>query len=725
MGGNLEDLPLPEELRKILRSWGIERLYPPQMAVVERGLISRGNFVLASPTASGKTLAAELAMISSLLKGGKVLYAVPLRALAAEKLNSFGKRYGSLGFSVRMTIGDFDSSEEPLGWDDLIILTYEKLDSIIRHGASWLSSISCAVFDEIHYVGDPYRGPTIEMTVAKFLDVNRSSRVIALSATIANLDQVAEWLRAVPIAVDWRPVPLEICTYSQGFLFCGGGSREIERETGVDDLDVVLETLRSGGQALVFYPTRRGAVAGAKRFSKLISSRGIPLDSEFLRELARDLLDSEPPSHLIEELAAVIRGGSAFHHAGLSHGARVAVEEAFRSGKLLVIAATPTLAAGVNLPARTVVVKSHKRYDSRAGRSTSMSVMEFLQMAGRAGRPGYDDLGRAVLLAKSTIEALDLLETYKPANLEPITSNLNDPTMVRFHLLSVLAMKSPTTWDDVMETWSKTLIFIQASINDIYSNLRESADFLAEAGFIKEAGGNIWATRIGERVSELYIDPVSALLLLKAVDKMSAGAAEEMAILQVISILPDMPRPSIGRRDLDLLAEVDASLSPLIPPDDLPLGLASDYPRSLKTAVILSMWIGEASERELEERLRVEPGDVRRYAEIASWLAYAASELARLRGGTKIGATKFFRELSVRLKYGVRPELIPLISIRGIGRRRARTLYRAGFTDLRTLASTEPGRLESLPGIGPKLAKDIVLYARSRIGGSGYASPPD
>jgi len=195
----IENLPLPSQLKKVYIEEGIQQLYPPQEEAVKAGLLdSRKNLVVATPTASGKTLIAEMAVVKSIIEnGGKAAYLVPLRAIATEKYDEVKKKYSKQGLKVAVSIGDYDSSEAQLGEHDIIVMTYEKFDSIIRHKADWINDLTDIVLDEVHLVTEPDRGPTLEMTVAKLLHVNPRVRLIALSATISNTSEITSWLSSM------------------------------------------------------------------------------------------------------------------------------------------------------------------------------------------------------------------------------------------------------------------------------------------------------------------------------------------------------------------------------------------------------------------------------------------------------------------------------------------------------------------------------------------------
>ncbi|MBW2983774.1 DEAD/DEAH box helicase [Candidatus Woesearchaeota archaeon] len=198
---------IPAELYNILGK-DIKELRSCQVKAIKTGLLERENLLVCTPTASGKTLIAELAAISSILKGsGKAVYIVPLKALANEKFSDFKKRYGNL-IRVALSIGDIDSADPYLADYDLIITTSEKLDSLTRHHAPWLSRIGTVIVDEIHLMNDPGRGPTLEILITILKQLLKHVQIIGLSATIGNPEELAEWLDARLVIDNWRPVKL-------------------------------------------------------------------------------------------------------------------------------------------------------------------------------------------------------------------------------------------------------------------------------------------------------------------------------------------------------------------------------------------------------------------------------------------------------------------------------------------------------------------------------------
>lgn len=263
-------LPLPNTLIESCLSKGIRELYPPQAACVDAGLLDGKNLLISIPTASGKTLLAEMAMASQIIRGGKCLYIVPLRALASEKFEEF-KAHGS---RVGVATGDFDRTDNQLGSNDIIVATSEKVDSLLRNRTRWLSEVTLMVLDEVHLIGSEHRGATLEMVITKMRYANPQMQIIGLSATIGNPKALASWLEATLISSTWRPVDLRQGVYFDGTIQFGGKTepRTVRAVTKHDDLNLCLDTIEEGGQCLVFVSSRRNAEAFAKRAASAIKA---------------------------------------------------------------------------------------------------------------------------------------------------------------------------------------------------------------------------------------------------------------------------------------------------------------------------------------------------------------------------------------------------------------------------------------------------------------------
>ncbi|MEM3127173.1 MAG: DEAD/DEAH box helicase [Candidatus Woesearchaeota archaeon] len=211
---------IPEQLYEILKD-DVEHLRPAQIKAVKAGLLEGKNLLVCTPTASGKTLIAELAMLTKILHyEGKAIYIVPLKSLATEKHNDFRKKYNNVA-KMAVAIGDLDSADPYLDKYDIITCTSEKLDSLIRHQTPWLSKVKIIVIDEIHLLNDAERGPTLEILITLLRKLLPKVQVLGLSATIGNPKELANWLNASLVEDDWRPVKLEkgICFENKVEMF--------------------------------------------------------------------------------------------------------------------------------------------------------------------------------------------------------------------------------------------------------------------------------------------------------------------------------------------------------------------------------------------------------------------------------------------------------------------------------------------------------------------------
>jgi helicase len=418
----LKDLKIPPEIVAVFEREGITDLYPPQAEALPAALEGK-NIVLAIPTASGKTLVAYLAILKKVMAHRKALYIVPLRALAREKYDEL-KQFESLGISVGLSVGDYDSKGDELERYDILIATSEKADSLLRHRTNWLNQISIIIADEIHLINDPNRGPTLEVILALFRQINPAAQIIALSATINNSLELALWLNADHFTSEWRPVELKEGVYFDGDVYFGDNSVLPVEKTGNAVQDLVLDILKAKGQCLIFVNTRRSAENLAETLGDTIIQTLNDGEITELVDASEKLRTAQLEiTTMISRLKNMIKKGGAFHHAGLTNTHRKIVEENFRNGKIKVLVATPTLAAGINLPARRVIIRDLGRYDANFG-YRPIPVLEIKQMFGRAGRPKYDTVGEAIAIAKGDSDKSKIMERYILGEPERIYSKL-------------------------------------------------------------------------------------------------------------------------------------------------------------------------------------------------------------------------------------------------------------------------------------------------------------
>jgi len=205
-------------IRELLNALHIKELRSAQQKSIDAGLLEGKNILVCTPTASGKTLVAQMAALESIISGrGKAIYIVPLKALANEKFKQFKKDFGDK-YKIALSIGDLDKTDGYLASYDIVICTAEKLDSLTRHHASWLSGIGCIIIDEIHLLNDATRGPTLEIIIVMLKQIVPRAQMIGLSATIGNEKELAEWLEATLVHDTWRPVELKKGVYREGTI---------------------------------------------------------------------------------------------------------------------------------------------------------------------------------------------------------------------------------------------------------------------------------------------------------------------------------------------------------------------------------------------------------------------------------------------------------------------------------------------------------------------------
>lgn len=718
----IAELEIPDQVKEVLSKKGYVELYPTQEDAIRRGVLDGKSLVMASPTASGKTLIAELCALKHVLeRGGKALYLTPLRALAWEKYETFQaysgieKRGGGV-VRVGISTGDYDSSTPWLENYDIIITTNEKCDSLLRHKAPWLRLVTLVIADEVHLIGDE-RGPTLEVTLARLRQIRPDIQIIALSATIRNTEDVAEWLKAEAVTTEWRPVELkEGVLYRDAITFRDGSLKSLKRLHRVDALNMALNTVMEGDQALIFVESRLRSMSMAREAANALEGMEGVLQQRLRRELEKisdEILSYGERTRLSDELASYILRGAAFHHAGLRAEHRRIVEDSFRSGKIKILVATPTLAAGVNLPAKAVIIGSYHRFTPGYG-MTRISVLEYKQMSGRAGRPQYDAYGEATLIASSQDEAEELMESYILSKPEPLYSRLASESALRSHTLAAIASDYAHTKHGLLDFFGNTFYGYHYGPLGIRGLITSMLLYLEREGMIQRKGDYIYASDFGRRVSELYIDPLSAVIIRDGL-RLGAKMITDFTWLHLICRTPDM-RPLLRpkRREYEevesFVTEHEDEFACEVPDYDDMIEF-EQFLGEVKTAIVLKAWIDEASENDLLERFSVEPGD--RYSAIlnAEWLLYASHELARVLGISSY--TRHLSQLTERVKHGVKAELLPLVKLRGIGRVRARMLHDAGFRTIESLRRAPLTRLAGVPLIGGKLARLI----KEQVGG--------
>ena len=802
-------LGLPEDFVQFVENdWGIKTLHPPQAEAMPSILAGR-NTMLCIPTASGKSLVAFMGLVNQIMTknvGSRGIYIVPLKALASEKLEELKQLGGSLGLKIGLGIGDAPNEAKQIDDCDILVCTSEKLDSLMRSKSEVLRRVSVVVADEFHLVNDSHRGPTMEINLARIRHLLPEAQIITLSATVGNSQDLADWLESDLIVSQWRPVSLEYATLAELELEPRaiqkselstasdlGPPRTLEGPKSHVAWAALNDVYEQDGQLLVFVAARRSAQSEAKKLGQRMHkylSKHNPEVLPALKELSEKLSRSSN-SAMGDTLAECVKGGVAFHHAGLRHTQRSEIENAFKNRILYCLCATPTLAAGVNLPARRVLIRDLKRFED--GMSRLLPVMEVRQMLGRAGRPRYDPVGEAWLACKGGDPrqvADDIADRYIHGPVEDISSKLAAEPAMRFHLLSSIATGGLNTRKKIGDFFSRTYLGHSQTNSYLQENIDSMLKWLVDKRFVRRTNvGSIeenwddetpsWvdaaqsasgvsfsksksrepieatfgfqrassisvgnslsfdtealdneyeATPMGARVAQLYIDPLSADILLdglrRAVRRIVRKSlpVTSFSLCHLVAATPDFislwPKSSeldFGSKLRQKSALVEDQLLIESPIDERAMGL-------VKSTWCTEFWYEERDLRDIEKELGVTPGDVYTRTDLMAWLLLAAREVllrddvfAEEHLGYVAELAGMLELTRARVRAGCKEDLLQLVQVRNIGRNRARTLSEMGVrtpADLLAMSNSELDKLKSKRGWGPILVDRILESVR-------------
>jgi ATP-dependent DNA helicase len=699
-------------IKALLSHLGYHSLYPPQEMAVDHGILEGKSMLVTTPTASGKTLIAIMAVLKAVEKGKKAVYLTPLRALASEKYDDLKiLEKLDLGRKVKVAIAssDYDSAGKELSGADIIVLTNEKMDTLFRHGAEWLADVGLFLSDEVHLIGDRERGPTLEMMLTKIHKYYPQTQVVALSATVANSDEIADWLGCELVESEWRPTNLIEGVYEHGNAKMSDGSKLRVTTSGVSSaVDLAIDSIDRGGQALIFAETRKRAASLAAKAVEGVYKRLDNTAKEMTACVSSEILDKGDDSELTKTLAQMVLKGVAFHHAGLGPSSRKIVEASFKKGIIRLLTATPTLAAGVNLPARRVVIASVLRYDSDYGSSVPISVLEYKQLCGRAGRPKYDTSGEAIIVSESGVNGEELYDHYVLGSPEPLRSQLSRDSAIRFHLLSTISTIVGMKKSEIHQLFASTLFSRQYRSATVEFKVESALEYLEQEELIKSKNDRYIATEFGRRTSLLYIDPVTAVEFRNTLARVDRTEGKHsLGLLHLITASPDFnPKLSLRKKDYDELSLLIQNRRSEL------LYQISEYDCTRSLWAICA-WIEETTDKTLGDKMGIEPGDMHRIVEMGEWLAYSLYEVAKLLRREDLLPELY--NLSARIRYGVKEELLPLVALEGIGRIRARALHAAGLTNLDKISKAPQTKIASISKIGPAVAEKLKEQLKNRL----------
>ena len=668
----------------------IKEFNPAQKAVIESGYLEdKSNYIISIPTASGKTVLGILPALKTILNGGKAVYAAPLLSIQNEKVKEF-KAFEEHGIKV----GKHPSNS------DLSVMVFESFDALTRFSWNVLREVDTLIIDEFHMIGEYSRGPTLESAITRAKIINPSLRIIALSATLKNIDEIEQWLDGKTVEHNYRPVPLNKEVLDAEMFNTKNKNDVIVK--------IVEKAIEDNSQALSFVSTRRFTESLATYVAKKIDKKTTKEQKQKFKQVADKLLEvpkkkGSLPTTTCLKLAEAAEKGVVFHHAGLFNEQKEIIEDEFRKGNILMITATPSLMYGVNLPSKYVVIRDHTRWTSNG--PASIPVFDYEHMSGRSGRPQYDDVGYSYLVAKTMDEAFDLEARYVNGEIELTNSKLIDnKDAIYKQIIAQIASSLSKNLDDLNDFFGKTLYGFQMKNNPSMSmfaqdslnwELESALEFLLQNGIIRATPEGLKTTDFGNLIAKSNYAVETAVKIKEYVSTMEKLNPAEM--IYALAETPDLPLISFkGRKSKDPVRD---KLSEC--------GLfAVDIGNPEATAVSLIEWIDERNEYEIENAYNVYSASTRRSAYEASRLVKFAKNTLEVLGN--YSNLKDMDYLSARLYYGVKEDIIPLVvGVKRLGRKRARLLMKT-FGD--NLSEASEKDLQKVEGIGPKLAGKVKIF---------------
>ncbi len=494
--------------------------------------------------------------------------------------------------------------------------------------------------------------------------------------------------------------------------------KEIKVITDNAALNIALDTINIKKQALIFVNTKKSA-------EKLAEDIARKLKEKTNKEISEQILNAlSKPTTQCERLSKCVEKGIAFHHAGLTHKQKEIVEDNFRKGEIKIICCTPTLAYGLDLPAFRAIIRDLRRYGLHG--LTWIPVLEYLQQAGRAGRPKFDEYGEAIAVASTEPEKEKIEKKYIKGKPEKIFSKLAVEPVLRMYLLSLIATRFVKNKKQILNFFEKTFWAYQfKDMEKLELIIEKILDLLEEFEFISSTKEEFSSanelnnqeykpTIIGKRVAELYIDPLTAHFIITCLRKATVKKIKAFSFLQMIShTLEIRPLLRVRVKEYDKIQEKLLYYNEFIL-DEEPSMFDPDYEdfiNSIKTSLFFQEWIDEKDEEFLLEGYGIRPGEIRSKLEIADWLLYATEELAKLLKFQPL--VKEIIKLRFRLKYGAKEELLPLLQLRDIGRVRARRLYNNKIRDISDVKKADIALLKQI--LGQKIAESVKQQVGQEI----------
>ena len=685
---SIEDLVekgVAPQLVELWKAQGIQTLTPCQESALSFGPIWAGSsLIIVAPTSAGKTFTGEVLAAQAALALRRAIFLVPFKAIAEEKYAEFHERYRNLGISVVISDGDHSQNDYDIriGNFGLAVVVYEKMAQLLVQSPGILANCQLLVVDEIQLIGDQNRGPTLEILLTQVRQQREAPQIIGLSATLADLGGLDKWLKAETLVSSERPVSLW---------------ESVAWPYGTRDLLNVESGAQRNGPDLTAWPSPHALDAGSieELAYRLIASEGFEKSYIFFRTRVDDtirtarqlayVLPADPVPGTVRDRIAELEDTAmrtfleqwidrrvAYHNSGLSLDERRLVEQLFREGTLRFLVATSTLAAGINTPADIVGILDYQRWDSTRRSNYPITVAEYKNSVGRAGRFGIAQEGKSYILTLEPAKSNLLSSNYVQGYPSPLRSAMPSASEPEGLVLGIIARGLAETKEDIRDTFKNSFAYncYFEDSNDadgFLTAMVESVDDLLEHTLLGEKNGGVIVTPLGSvaATSGLSISSYS-----KLVELMRSGTLNHQIVDSVLDEI-------CNYGEMQSLRPYDHE----------------------HRAALLREWIAGAPVGEIAERYSnqnsVGHGNVQNIGATASWILRAAEQtvdhLALGDDGNQLKLA--LADLASRCLFGVPTDMIPIASLRAL--RRSEVMQLRGnaqgkqFTSLHQILDTQ------------------------------------
>nr|XP_020492625.1 helicase POLQ-like [Labrus bergylta] len=741
---------LPTKVKDLMfKLRGIKTLYDWQTTCLNLDCVQqRTNLIYSLPTSGGKTLVAEILILRELLCRKKdCLFILPYISLVQEKvrgLASFGLELDFMVEEYAGSKGKFPPTKRR-NKTSLYVATIEKAHSLVNSliESSRIGNLGLVVVDELHMLGDGSRGAIIEMTLAKVLYMSKSTQIIGMSATLGNINDLQTFLRAENYTNDFRPVQLKEYVKLNDTIYevdpkeenCFRFSRPLNfkyssamQKMDPDHIIALVTEVIPAHSCLVFCPTKKNCENVAGMICTYLREEFLQRRQEEKSLLLRELRDSGNGS-LCPVLRRTVPYGLAYHHSGLTSEERKLVEEAYSNGVLCLLTCTSTLAAGINLPARRVILRSPYLAADFLKRS------QYKQMVGRAGRAGIDTVGESILILQE--KDRNMAQTLVCAPMENCFSKLmlDDGKGLLSLILSLIGLNITSSCEQVREFLCGTLLFVQQEQlcvrRSLWEEVQTCVDLLKEKNLISVSADaqTLQVTRLGKATYKGSVDLTYSDILYKDLSKGLEGLLLNSYLHLVYLVTPyDMisqckPDWMTYFRQFTRLSASEQKISAAVGvPESFVARKAAgqtvkkncdmEVVSRMYLALVLLSLLKETNLWSVSERFQLSRGFIQTLlsssSAFCSCVLHFTEELEELWPFRAL-----LMELTRRLSYCVRAELIPLMEVVGVMESRAKQLYNAGYKTLTHLANADPAVLcRSIENLSKKQANQIVASAK-------------